>query len=700
MNLPQHIGNREQARRGGRHRRESGARLVARHLYLVLAAACVLTGLNLARAQEAADEPDATATKYCPTCKHYFPASQRFCEIDGIPLIEAPAKRDNARVCPRCKATYASGAKFCPRDGAPLSDPTPTTNTREPKRTARPAADSIVGTLERTESKRPKPNAATTADPPKNKGDRPDDAAKQLGTNYIKSLRASIVANASTRNDPSEERFRMKRRLAVALQVRWADQPAPLAAQTLETEITRQLRAAGPRDIEWVTAATLPKTVAWKRILIHVSTDPSNAEAAEPAIEVNLRDVAMVRQPESTGELDADDVDAEVVPNSTKLPGEPIGPTITQPGVLRDAIDSIAREVTRQFNTIAEKHFDDAQQFANAAKTDAAQEEFIRFLFATPEFDSPQADEANQFVIASLGFSILDWLWGEPDRAVVESNEWRRRLPLGFRASPGDVSDDLPRSIVCVRDGSEMMLVPGGTETMGNANGPDNERPARPVSLRAFYVDKLETSVAQYERFVTASGHRMPQPMDPSDGTQWDGRLAKGDAGPLPAVNVSWHDARAYAQWAGKSLPSEAQWERAARGGFAADYPRSFDSAFARHVNAARADVGTIVQGGSTNGAIKQLVTVFSFPAAPNPFGCQNMLGNAAEWCRDWFEPSYAGAPDEEPMGPDFGEFKVVRGGSWQTSFEQLGPTRRVRALPTTRSPAIGFRCVLNLPLM
>ena len=216
-----------------------------------------------------------------------------------------------------------------------------------------------------------------------------------------------------------------------------------------------------------------------------------------------------------------------------------------------------------------------------------------------------------------------------------------------------------------------MVLVPASSELMGSATGPPDEQPVHEVALRSFYIDKLETSVSQYELFIWATGHRRPESKEVGAPSQWVGRTSRSDAHHFPVVHVSWHDAREFSQWAGKSLPTEAQWERAARGSVPADPSRSSRS----------------------------LASVYSYPSALSLVGCQNMLGNVAEWCRDWYDSGYHSQSEiEEPLGPASGELRVVRGGSSETPIEQLTWTRRAALKPTAQASTVGIRCVLNLP--
>ncbi len=628
----------------------------------------LVLGVAMARPQDAASPvaPAAATAKVCPTCKHTFAATDRFCPIDGVPLADAPAKRERTQVCPRCQRTYDSYARFCSVDGAPLRMTGGVAESVAPTPTAGPAAKVASWTPTSREGATSESLAV---------------APGLTGSAYVAMLRASLMAPADSRGPLDAkarelaERFRVERRIAAAVHFQAADVHHKELAVRLQRHLAARLRATELRDLELVSPTVLDAGRVWKRLVIDGAVSADRDDHATVRIGLVVRD--------------AD--------RSDKQPAEDFVATFTGDAASADravepiesVVEQLAAVVVRRVRRQIEGQFADARQLARDGQRSRAVEAYVRFLFATPDFDTPQADEANEYVAAALHFSVLDWLWGESDMAVVGGHRAARRLPLGFRATTGpSAGGELPPAIVSVRDGSEMVLVPGGVELMGDDAGPAESRPAHSVSLAPFYIDKHETSVAQYERFLNATGHRSPASDGPNELRQFTGRSAKSECKQLPVVHVDWFDATRFGQWSGKSLPTEAQWERAARGRFAADYPRSVDANFAKRVNARQ-------EGLVPN----QLMSVFSFPTALNPHGCLNMLGNAAEWCRDWYDPgSYADSPAHEPLGPASGDLRVVRGGSWQSPVDELGPARRVGIAPTGRSAAVGFRCVLNLP--
>jgi formylglycine-generating enzyme required for sulfatase activity len=619
-------------------------------------------GVAVAHPQDAASPASlAAVAKVCPTCKHTFAATDRFCPIDGVPLADAPAKRDRARVCPRCQRTYDSSARYCSADGAPL---------KTIDGAAAPPGAATAGAAAKTISQPSGSEAATT-------NERATVATGLTGSAYVSALRASLVAPVESRATLEAtarelaERFRLERRIVAAVSFEAAHPKHKELAARLQRDLAARLSAAEMRDLELQSPNTLDAQLGWKKLLIDGGVLLDRDDDMNVRISLAVRDAARGRdQPREdfAGTLD--------VAAQADRSADPIVSLTEQLAA------AVLQRVRRQIDS----QFAEARQLARDGHKSRAVETYVRFLFATPDFDTPQADEANEYVVAALHFSVLDWLWGDPDIAIVGGH---RRLPIGFRSTSGpSATSELPPAIMCLRDGSEMVLVPGGTELMGDDAGPTDSRPAHPATLKPFYIDKRETSVAQYERFVNAAGHRTPAPDEVAEPRQFSGRAAKPELRQLPVVHVDWYDATRFAQWSGKSLPTEGQWERAARGRFAPDYPRSVDVNFAKRTNA-RQDA--LVPN--------QLTSVFSFPTALNPHGCLNMLGNAAEWCRDWYDPSfYAGSPSHEPLGPDSGSSRVVRGGSWQTPVDELTPTRRSAMPPTQRSGAVGFRCVLNLP--
>jgi len=220
-------------------------------------------------------------------------------------------------------------------------------------------------------------------------------------------------------------------------------------------------------------------------------------------------------------------------------------------------------------------------------------------------------------------------------------------------------------------DGGELVLIPGGFFGMGQDR--------RKVYLDAYYIDRLPVTNRQFAKFLDVTGYR------PSH-NDFFGHFA--DARPPeqlmnhPAVHVSWYDAYAYAQWAGKSLPTEAQWEKAARGTDGRKYPWGKTAP-----DATRANYGLMRRG---------TVRVGSHPAGASPYGVQDMAGNVWEWCLDGDSPDfYAHGPSHNPCNHVTGkERRVVRGGAFLYDAHSVRTFSRSSFEPAVRSQAIGFRCV------
>jgi formylglycine-generating enzyme required for sulfatase activity len=261
---------------------------------------------------------------------------------------------------------------------------------------------------------------------------------------------------------------------------------------------------------------------------------------------------------------------------------------------------------------------------------------------------------------------------------------------------------------------TDMAVIPAGDFLMGSPSraGFTDERPQRSVLLSAFQIDRYEVTNAQYEQIVKATGHAVPTNPNPS-ATLWnDGRPFPG-SDTHPVVNVSWHDAAAYCAWAGKRLPTEAEWEKAARGTDARLYPWGNKWDF-RKANSASYWAGHTIEFNDAiewkafwvdgkgarmskeRGLKGEVLTlpVGSVPEGVSPYGLFDMAGNASEWVQDWFEPYYyPRAPRENPHGPDGKLLKVVRGGSWLKPASSLRAADRDYALPDDQQSGTGFRC-------
>ncbi len=253
----------------------------------------------------------------------------------------------------------------------------------------------------------------------------------------------------------------------------------------------------------------------------------------------------------------------------------------------------------------------------------------------------------------------------------------------GLPPPPNPVDDGTPLPerfavhagrVYCLRDGSEMALVPAGPFTMGSDHGHGDEAPSREVHLSSYLVDRHEVTVWQFSRFARETRRAMPEQPPGSNDLH-------------PVVNVTWGEARAYAEWAGKALPTEAQWERAARGTDGRSYPWGNEPPGLDRARARNPEEG--------------LTTVCSFPGGQSPAGCLDMVGNAWEWVADWYAPdAYASCAARDPTGPRAGTSRVLRGGILgRGQDEDLRVTRRRRVRPESRYAFVGFRCVRDLAI-
>ena len=224
------------------------------------------------------------------------------------------------------------------------------------------------------------------------------------------------------------------------------------------------------------------------------------------------------------------------------------------------------------------------------------------------------------------------------------------------------------------KDGLKYVWVPAGNFTMGYSRRDyrckADEKPPHQVTLsKGFWIGQTEVTVGAYKRFATATGTAMPRTPPRGFNSGWGNEQ-------MPIVKASWNDADAYCRWAGGRLPTEAEWEYAARAGSTeARYGPRDDIAWHKVNSGKRAhEVGQ---------------------KRANRFGLFDMLGNVREWVSDWYgDKYYQGSPERDPQGPGSGKYRVLRGGSWVYHWENVRVSVRSSSPPVYRFGDFGWRCV------
>ncbi|TES90808.1 MAG: hypothetical protein E3J88_03590 [Anaerolineales bacterium] len=261
-------------------------------------------------------------------------------------------------------------------------------------------------------------------------------------------------------------------------------------------------------------------------------------------------------------------------------------------------------------------------------------------------------------------------------------------------------------TIISPVDGSTMVYVPEGEFLMGSEDGFENKRPVHMVYLDAFWIDQTEVTNDMFAVFLNAQGNQMEGGenwLDVGDVDAqiiWEGGEWKPKSRYVyhPVIEVTWHGAQAYCEWAGKRLPTEAEWEKAARGLDGRAYPwgNQFDSSLVNLDDETSDDTKTIICTPSGCDGYSKTAPVGSFPSGASPYGAMDMAGNVWEWVFDWYdEEYYAVSPLNNPWGPSSGPAHVVRGGSWLNYENDARTTYREWLKTMTSSNGVGFRCVL-----
>jgi formylglycine-generating enzyme required for sulfatase activity len=280
--------------------------------------------------------------------------------------------------------------------------------------------------------------------------------------------------------------------------------------------------------------------------------------------------------------------------------------------------------------------------------------------------------------------------------------------PADRDASRISATPEMPPGEVKVnrKDGQKYVWAPAGAFQMGCSPGDNGctpaELPSHKVQItHGFWIGQTEVTVGAFKRYSQSTGR--PMPREPIFGKQsvnpgW----MKDD---LPMVNISWHEAKSYCEWAGMRLPTEAEWEMAARAGnpgarygFVKQIAWYGDNSGNKAINAREIFHDEqndyrlrLIENGNSPRPVAQ--------KTPNGYGLYDILGNAAEWVSDWFSESYyQSSPSQDPQGPPTGALRVHRGGAWNRMMRAVRVSARGGDEPDFRGPAVGCRCAGNLP--
>ncbi len=269
------------------------------------------------------------------------------------------------------------------------------------------------------------------------------------------------------------------------------------------------------------------------------------------------------------------------------------------------------------------------------------------------------------------------------------------------------------------KDDAAMVYVPAGEFIMGSQaddpNAYNNEKPQHTITLDSYWIDQTEVTNAMFTRFIEETGYQteaeqagyglvyspLTDNWEKTDGASWKHPIGPGNnitsLNHYPVVQVSWNDADAYCKWADRRLPTEAEWEKAARGTDGRQYPWGNDF---NGENLNYCDTNCIMinnQDTSTNDDYLDLAPIGIYPEGSSPYNALDMSGNVWEWVGDWFDEAYyQTTPSSNPLGPETGTYRTLRGGSWSNGNIFVRNAVRTGSLPNETIDNLGFRCAMS----
>jgi formylglycine-generating enzyme required for sulfatase activity len=266
---------------------------------------------------------------------------------------------------------------------------------------------------------------------------------------------------------------------------------------------------------------------------------------------------------------------------------------------------------------------------------------------------------------------------GTPNQRLTRPPEPTRDFHPEITPPPGETT-------VSDVDGMTLVYIPAGEFLMGSSDtdpaAENDERPQHLVYLDSFWIDQTEVTNGMYNMCVQAGLCDPPEQFGSEARSDY---FSNPEYDNYPVIFVSWDDADTYCNWAGRRLPTESEWEKAARGTDRRFYPwgLEIDCTRANYMNESGLCIGETTKVGS-------------YPQGASPYGVLDMAGNVWEWVNDWYkEDYYIDSPLENPMGPTSGSSRVVRGGWWKNSLSRLRSANRGYNNPLSADSNRGFRC-------